>query len=276
MSHYENIVISGGGIKGFAFLGALSFVSSYVDISNINTLIGTSVGSMICYLLAIGYTPQEILTEIMSSGIIQKLKGFNIMACIQGEGAFSFVMIQDFLEKKTIQKIGQLLTLQKLKELTGKTLRVVTYNMKTRSGEVLDAETSPDLPCLTAIRMSSNIPYIFAPYRYKDGIYLDGGLVNNFPLDLAVGKSLAFVVDPEHVENQDFTEFIFLKFSMKLMSISVVSNTKEKIKLFSDNHEVIKIKVNKTNGVDFSLTHSEQLDMYSEGYTSAKENYMAH
>jgi predicted acylesterase/phospholipase RssA len=273
MSHYESIVISGGGVRGFSILGALGFISQFIDLSEIDTLVGTSVGSMICYFLAIGYTPQEILTEILSSRVLDKLKNYNIMACVQGDGACSFLIIHEFLEKKTIAKIGQLATLKKLKELTGKTLRLVTYNMTTRSTEILDHETNPDLPCLTAIRMSSNLPYLFAPFKYKDSIYLDGGLVNNFPIDLADGKAIGFVLGQDGPGDETAREFNLLKFSMKLLSISINSNTRERLEKHRENHEIIEI-VSSRSGVDFGIDHSQQLDMYSDGYTAAKECYM--
>jgi len=273
MSHYESIVISGGGVRGFSLLGALGFVSQYIDLRSINVLVGTSVGSMICYFLAIGYTPQEILTELLSSKVMEKIKSYNLMACVQGEGACSFSPIHEFLETKTIQKIGQLTTLKKLQELTGKTLRLVTYNMTTRSPEILDPKTTPDLPCITAIRMSSNIPYIFAPFKYNSCVYLDGGLVNNFPIDLAQGKAIGFVMGQEGPGDETVREFNLLKFSMKLLSISINSNTREKLELYRDQHEIIEIKSSKS-GVDFQIGHSQQLDMYSEGYMAAKESYM--
>ena len=39
------------------------------------------------------------------------------------------------------------------------------------------------MPCLTAIRMSANIPLLFEDYKYYNKYYCDGGIINNFPID---------------------------------------------------------------------------------------------
>ena len=58
---YEKLVISGGGIKGLSGLGALQYLEDNKLLESINTYIGTSIGGIILYLLAIGYKPIEII-----------------------------------------------------------------------------------------------------------------------------------------------------------------------------------------------------------------------
>ncbi|GAF84764.1 unnamed protein product, partial [marine sediment metagenome] len=60
MSVYKSLCLSGGGIQGFQVLGALSSISEN-SCFNIEEFVGTSAGSMICYLLSIRYSPTEIL-----------------------------------------------------------------------------------------------------------------------------------------------------------------------------------------------------------------------
>ena len=61
-NNIDTICISGGGIKGFCFIGALNYLISknYIYIKNINNWCGTSIGAVICFLLSIGYTINEI------------------------------------------------------------------------------------------------------------------------------------------------------------------------------------------------------------------------
>ena len=62
MNIYDTICLSGGGIKGISFIGALDFLQlkSYININQINNWVGTSAGSMLCYLLTLGYSIHEI------------------------------------------------------------------------------------------------------------------------------------------------------------------------------------------------------------------------
>jgi predicted acylesterase/phospholipase RssA len=59
---FDTICMSGGGIKGISFLGALDYLefNSYIDTSKIINWVGTSVGSILSFLFTLGYTVHEI------------------------------------------------------------------------------------------------------------------------------------------------------------------------------------------------------------------------
>jgi len=44
-------------------------------------------------------------------------------------------------------------------------------------------KTHPNLSLITALRMTMSFPLIFEPILYENNCYIDGGLVNNFPLN---------------------------------------------------------------------------------------------
>ena len=62
MDIYDTICLSGGGIKGFSFIGALDYLQnkSFIDINKITNWVGTSAGSIVSYLFTLGYTIHEI------------------------------------------------------------------------------------------------------------------------------------------------------------------------------------------------------------------------
>jgi peptidase E len=104
--NYDTLVIAGGSTKGILALGALQYAIDNYMLSKIKTYIGTSAGAMICYLLAIGYTPIEIIVYICSHQLMEKLVHFNIVAMINNQGASSYNAIHEIFEKMTINKIG--------------------------------------------------------------------------------------------------------------------------------------------------------------------------
>ena len=166
-SEYDTIVISGGAAKGFAALGSMQYMYDNYLLKNIKNYIGTSVGSMICYLLAIGYTPIEIIVYICTKQLFKKIHQLNIVQMLQGGGAIHYSHIASELEKMTLRKIGTFVTLKGIKERFGKKLFFPTYNITKGKTEILSADTYPDLPCLTAIRMSSNLPFMFDKFQYN-------------------------------------------------------------------------------------------------------------
>jgi NTE family protein len=188
--YYDTLVLSGASIKGFITLGALQYLYDISALKNIKTYVGTSSGSIISYLLIIGYTPIEILTYICTNQILEKMKNFNLSDMLNGKGACSFDIIQSHLEKMTISKIGYFPTLNDLYKNNGITLICSTYNFTENRGEYLSWETHPFLPCLTALRMSSNLPLIFEPYKYSNNLYVDGYISDNFPIEIGIKSSM--------------------------------------------------------------------------------------
>ena len=61
ITDFDTLVLSGGSSKGILILGALQYAQDNFLLNKINKYIGTSVGSIICFLLLIGYTPIEIM-----------------------------------------------------------------------------------------------------------------------------------------------------------------------------------------------------------------------
>ena len=113
--YYDTLVLSGESSRAFVTLGAIQYAFDNYLLKDLVNYVGTSSGSIICYLLAIGYTPVEIIVYICTNQLMEKMQHFNIVAMIQGRGATSFSSIQEQLEKMSIAKIGYLPTLNDLK-----------------------------------------------------------------------------------------------------------------------------------------------------------------
>ena len=108
--NYDTLVLSGGSSKGIIILGALQYAYDNFLLNKVTNYIGTSIGAIICYLLAIGYTPIEIVIYICTNQLFEKIQHFNIVAMINGVGAISFNNIYEHLEKMTIEKLGYIPT----------------------------------------------------------------------------------------------------------------------------------------------------------------------
>jgi len=170
-SYFDTLVLSGGSVRGVGVLGALHYAKVNLFIENINTFVGVSSGAMICYMLAIGYTPIELIKNVcVNQDFMHKLQNFSFINMLHGEGATSYNPINEILEKLTIDKIGRFVTLKSLKETFGKTLICGTFNYTQGRAEYLSAKNYPDMPCLTAIRLSANLPLFFKHYKYMGNI----------------------------------------------------------------------------------------------------------
>jgi len=169
MNNYDTLVLSGGSMNGLFIIGALQHFQDNKKLEEIKFYVGTSVGSIICYLLIIGYTPIEIMICLcVEKSIFENLSKVNFINALKGDGAVSFTHIETVLEKMTIDKIGKLMTMQELQNHFSKELYCITFNLTKGKQEIISAKTFPDLDCLKALRMSSNIPLVFEKFKYND------------------------------------------------------------------------------------------------------------
>jgi NTE family protein len=271
---YNTLVLSGGSVKGFSILGVVQYAFDNHFLDNITTYSGTSIGSIICYLLAIGCSPTEILVYICTKKINQKLN-VNILNMIQGEGASSFMVIQEHLEKITIEKIGFFLTLKDLQEKFGKTLICATYNLDDDCVEYLSPESHPDLPCITALRMSSNVPLLFEKFKYMNKHYVDGGIYDNFPIEVVdkpenkiLGITVGITVGKSSKADETLLEYV-----LKLITIASTQNSKYFINKMKDKHHILELDTASTSFLSLNLQSKQVLDLFSSGYNQAKEYF---
>lgn len=270
---FDTLVLSGGSIKGIAMLGCLQYCYDNNFIENINRFIGTSIGAVICYLLCIGYTPTELIVHMCKNNLLEELKHLDIVGISKGEGALDYDKIQAALELLTIEKIGCFITMKILKEKYGKTLVCCTYNYTNSTTEYLSYENYPDLPCLTAVKMSSNLPLVFKDFKYMGSIYMDGGVSDNFPIQEADSPENTVLGICINIKKETGNTFNMLEYIYNVLSISLNENTESKIKNASKKNSIIKLDVENIKFFNFNISKKEKLDLFSEGYSQAKKYF---
>ena len=265
---YDTLVLSGCSQSAIIILGGIQYAMDNFLFNNITNFVGTSSGTLISYFLIIGYTPLELLVSLCTNPILDKMNHFNLVAMLQGRGATSFTYFQEYLEKLTIDKIGYLPTLQNLKERFNKTLVCVTYNLSEDKTEYLSHETHPELPCITAIHLSCNLPLVFENFKYGSSLYLDGGLGDNFPIQIGekIGKKvLAIILAPSSPGKYDVNMGI-LEFIYRILFITVTTSMEYKCNLASDKCTIVKLTSFNKLVFDFDIKSKEKIEMFCHGY----------
>ena len=269
------MVLSGCSQKGFIILGSLQYCIDNFLLTEINYFIGTSAGAIICYLLIIGYTPIEIVVYLCTNQILERMQNLNIVAMIQGRGASSFNHLQEHLERMTIEKIGYLPTMLDIYKKFGKTLVCITHNVTKNITEYISHETNPSIPCLTALHMSANLPLVFDKYKYGNSFYVDGGLSDNFGIQLAdkVGNKVLGILLGGNLENnpQTDSEIDSLEYIYKILLIPIDKATHYKISLATDNCYIIQLKANPKKFFNFDMNSKEKMEMFCSGYNQTRE-----
>lgn len=265
---YDTLVLSGGAINGIILLGSVSYLYEQNKLADINNYIGTSVGGIICYLLNIGYTPLEIISHINITDWLNHLQKININKALNGEGVIDFMYIQDILERLTLNKIHKYFTLKELFNKTKKQLILTTFNMSTSTTEYLSHLTNPDLPCITALRMTSNIPIIFDRFKYNKQFYIDGGITDNFPIlkSMLIGKNILGIYLNDKIVDEP--EKGIMKYIFNILNISFSQHSKYQIDFVknNDNIKLYEINCHYLNSLSFHLGVNELIDLFTDGY----------
>lgn len=275
IKQYNTLVISGGSVKSITALGAIQYCMDNNLINDIDTYIGTSAGALISYLLAIGYSPTELLVYLCVHDIFHVDDTLiDIRSMIAGEGAMDFSIIQEHLEKLSINKIGKIITFKELKDMYDKTVVCVTYNYNKNETEYMSYKTTPDMPVITAVRMSSSIPFIFNSFKYEEYSYIDGSISNNFPIKYTLPE-----VEREYIRlgicvnmSADYNEhpINMFEYFLKLLYIPMIENNKIKLKSITDI-DIITINNIHINIFNFNLSTLENMELFSKGYQVASE-----
>jgi predicted acylesterase/phospholipase RssA len=280
--NYEGLVLSGGGSKGIIQLGFLHnlFTQQMIQFEAINYFIGTSVGSIINFLLIINYTPVEILSLLFSDCFELKTP-INFLNILSNFGIHSSDTIFTYISKLTEEKIGFIPTMNELYEMYGKVFVCVTHNLSSnpynneQNTVYVDYQSHPNLSCIEAIRMSSNIPLVFEKYIYDKNYYVDGGLSDNYPVEYACQKFsdtklLGISVNNNYKALKHNEKITIVEYMKCIMATSYRHNNSRSCQYYNENLHSVIISIDDEEEVRFNIPSSKKFELFSIGYQSCK------
>ena len=266
---YDTIVLSGNSTNSVLTIGALQYFYDKKLLCNVKNYIGTSSGAMISLLLSIGYEPLELLTYICSEKLFNKIEKLNISKLILiGNGMTSFTSIKNILEELILKKIGFIPTFSELYTKYDKVFICVTYNLSQEKKIYVSKDTHPNLSTLTGLHMSCNFPFIFDHFKYEDEYYLDGGIIDNFALELAeeIGeKPLGIYITSKYNINPDNS----MDLLYKLFKIFINSDLVNKIER-SKKSDLINL--HGTDFFNFKQNNKYFINLFDTGYEKCKHD----
>ena len=176
----KEVYLGSGGGKCFAFLGAIRALveEGQLSIPDVELWGGVSGGAMVAAMFCAGMQLRE-MTEFVLNLAVDKLVEpieeellFDEFGLNNGEKVV--VLFREiFREKLGLEDP----TFLQLYEATRKRLLIQATNLTRYDAEVFSHETHPDLPVSLAVRMSSCIPFLFTPVKWKDCLYVDGAII---------------------------------------------------------------------------------------------------
>ncbi len=269
--------LSGGGIRGIAHAGVLKALEEN-DIK-IDIIGGTSSGSIISTLYAMGYSPyyiyilfkryandlvsQNSLSAITSLGSLMTSKKTKFSGFFSGEEiekGFNEVALRKGIKK--VSDISMPITIPAVDVQNSK--EYIFTNIIPKDSKN-DNKYITDISIGKAIRASSSFPVIFSPCEYEQHKFLDGGILDNFP-SLEVRKQGADKVITVNFKADDIDDNSNVM-DIIMRSIDIMGN-KISEECLNDSDMVLTIKTDKTG-----LLEIDKLDdCYKYGYRQTIKN----
>jgi predicted acylesterase/phospholipase RssA len=272
--NYDTIVLSGGGVKGILVLGVLQYMTDSNRLRNIRNVVGTSIGAIIGYLLLVGYSPLEIITRFCTFSRLRDLQDVNIRSMMNGDGAVSMDPICELIEQMTLDKLKYIPTFGDLFDETNKRLIMCVYNISESKPEYMSHESHPNTQCIEAIRMTCNVPFVFEPYKFDGSYYIDGGMADNFPIQIGetIGKRVVGLYITQDTKPNRTDDVVKPSISnlLRLMSIPLTTIFESKRTHIRKNTRILSIQYENVHFLQFNISTATKLDMFVDGYRDAE------
>lgn len=196
------LVLSGGGAKGIAHIGVLKALEEN-DIP-IDYIVGTSMGAVVGGLYAAGFSPEEIETVVRSPSFQYWVNGSSTEKYqynyTKSEDNASWISLDLILDSNSGASLNtpianDLVINFILNEYLGQAAQAADFDFdkllipfKAAAANVFTQETvtldSGSL--MQAVRSSMAVPFFYRPIKYNNQYLFDGGIYDNFPVDIMV------------------------------------------------------------------------------------------
>ncbi|MBN2635061.1 MAG: patatin-like phospholipase family protein [Prolixibacteraceae bacterium] len=238
------LVLSGGGTRGFSHLGTIkALIENGIKPDIIS---GVSAGAIVGAFFSSGKTPDEIHTFLKKGGFFRYTK-----MQLPVDGLLRLDGLKEILDAEIEYKKIENLPIP---------LFITVSNLNKGVVEYIN-----EGPVSRTVLASSSIPILFSPVKLNHELYVDGGLMNNVPLQPIVEdceKLIVSNISPIHPKS-DIKNLI--QITARTFYMSVNPNTKKirkKSWLYIEPEGIDKYDI-------LSRAHADEL--FELGYNSAKK-----
>ena len=186
----QHLVFSGGGPAGLMTYGACRRLheNKVWELKKIKSIYGTSIGALMGVIISLGYE-WSVLDDYLIKrpwNKVFKLSFDDFLNCFYEKGLLGSEVIYSFIGPLLKAKeLDITITFGQLYDYTGIELHMYTTNINSSVIELIDLShiTHKDLTICDGLCMSMSYPFIFKPVIIDTSCYVDGGILNNFPLN---------------------------------------------------------------------------------------------
>lgn len=200
------LVLEGGGALGLAHIGVIQYLEEHrIPVSYVA---GTSMGGLVGGVYATGRNAAEVRDVVKGINWDQVLSGqtpFEDLSFRRKQDARDYPSTLEFGLRKGLQFPGGFNTGQQVVLILDRIALPYSEIQSFNDLPIPFACVATDLvtgsehifrsgPLELALRSTMSLPGIFSPVRYQGHVFVDGGLLNNIPINVAKEMGADFVL----------------------------------------------------------------------------------
>ncbi len=189
---YKYLVLSGGSSKGFSYIGVIKALEEFNIINTLEEIMGTSIGGIFGLFIILNFNSDDLINIFIKMNLnwLHNINSDSLLHLINkygldtGYNAEKF--IASFIEIRFPSKNPFEITFIDLWNYNPIKYSLIGTKVYTN---VLDSEIynhilTPNMTIIKALRITFAIPPLFSPIDMDNYHLVDGGITNNYPIDL--------------------------------------------------------------------------------------------
>ena len=185
------LVINGGGPTGFLTYGAARHLAktNFWKLVDIQGIYGCSIGAFLGVIISLDYEWESLDDYFIKrpwEKLVSATSSFNLVKIYEQKGLLNEqIFLETFTPLLKAKDLPIQITLEELYAYNHIDLHLYTTNINSEQLDKVDLshKTHPKLSLIKALQMSMAFPIVFQPVCNGEACYIDGGLLNNYPLN---------------------------------------------------------------------------------------------
>jgi len=274
----HTIVLSGGGVRALAHIGALEELEAHKILSKVKKWVGLSAGALVAFTMTIGYSIKELhdICERIDFEILQDLEEGLPFTFFDTFGMDSGQKLRKFLAALlTVRGFSATTTFEQLAAKRPNTqLQIYATDLHTGTSRCFSAADTPAIILVDALQASMALPIYFKPIVDPETGHslTDGGvmglypraLVNDMPDDKGV---LGLILSPLLIYND--SPKTLHDFIIRIFNLFTESRNREQYAQFRDT--TILIEADAMSPVDFKMSSEMRTSLFTAGQNAAQQ-----
>lgn len=266
----DTLILPGCSSKGIAYIGILYVLekNNIIQKKNIKNILACSAGSIFGFMYLINFTI-PMMYKIMKNINLINLNLFTENEIFQNNGIINNYNIFHTLKICLKHKYNKNnITFLELYKLTKINFKIKVFNLSKNKEEYFSYKNNPNMSVLTAVRISTCIPFIFSPIKYNDMYYLDGGIRNSIPFIDKKKYKNHFIIQINNFikKNIDYYNLNIDDYIVNVLNICMNSKVKTTKKCMNIYLDLPIYEVNSFNITKITENTIKQTNKYLEKY----------